>query len=323
MNLTNSIIDYRDHLKRRNYSPNTIVNYIGSIKEFALWAEKPIEAVAYQDMLAYIDHMLGARMSPLTINNNLFRIRSFYNYLHHERELQKENPVKRGIALRLPKPLPLYVRDGDVEKFFRVVTKFRDKAMFKIMLRCGLRVQEVADLTTDAIDMRQRQLIVHCGKGGKGRVVYLSDDAKDALSRYLRRRSRSRVQKVFLAEKGARKGKPLTVRGIKHRMEYYAKKAGVKISSHRLRHTMATQMANADTNLMTLQSLLGHSRITTTERYSKVHSAKRKRDYFRAMEKITARCTDGTSDGAELERFFTRERRLQVSKNFGMARTDA
>ena len=316
MNLTDSIIDYRRHLERRNFSPNTTTNYLSSIKQFVLWIDMPVETAGHPDISAYIDHMLNEGMSPQTINSNLFRIRGFYGYLHYDKGLQIDNPVRKGIGLRLPKPLPLYLRDEDVDKFFSVIKKPRDRAMFRIMLRCGLRVQETADLTMDAIDMKTQHLIVYYGKGGKGRLVYLSNDAKEALSRYLRRRSGSRAKKIFLVEKGTYKGRPLSVRGIRKRMEYYAKKSGVKISCHRLRHTMATQLVNVDTNLVTIQSLLGHSNITTTERYSKIHSTKRKRDYFRAMEEITKKRTEEPADSTAPKRFFTTHRRLEVSKNF-------
>ncbi len=322
MNLTNSIIDYKCHLRRRNYSPNTIDNYLYSIKQFVLWLRIPIEAVTHQHISAYTDYLLSRHRSPQTINSSLFRIRGLYDYLRYDRGLQIENPVRRGMGLRLPKPLPLFLRDEDVDRFFSVITKTRDHAMFRIMLRCGLRVQEVADLTKDAIDTQRRHLIVRLGKGSKDRVTYLSADAHEALQRYLERRTSSRVKKVFLVEKGTHKGKPLSVRGIKKRMEYYAKKSGVKISCHRLRHTMATQMLNADTDLVVIQSLLGHSKITTTERYSKVHNPKTKRDYFRAMSEITNGPPEGQGDRTEDKRFFTRYRRLQVSENFKPPKTN-
>jgi len=322
MNLTNSIIDYRRHLKRRNYSPNTVANYLYSIKQFVIWLQIPIEKVAHQDMPAYIDYMLSRYRSPQTINSSLFRIRGFYDYLHYDKGLKIKNPVRKGMCLRLPKPLPLHLRDEDVDRFFSAITKDRDLAMFTIMLRCGLRVQEVADLTKDAIDMQTRRLVVHSGKGSKGRVTYLSDDANEALQRYLQQRSSSRIKKVFLVEKGTHKGKPISVRGIKKRIEYYAKKSGVKISCHRLRHTMATQLLNADTDLVVIQSLLGHSNITTTEKYGRIHNAKTKRDYFRAMSEITNRSPQTQEDRAEDQRFFTRKRRLQVSRNFEAPEVD-
>ena len=84
-------------------------------------------------------------------------------------------------------------------------------------------------------------------------------------------------------------GKPISVRGIQKRLEYYARKVGLKISCHDLRHTMATQMLNADADLVTIQDLLGHTRIKTTQRYCRVSNLKVERDYFKAMEIIMQR----------------------------------
>jgi site-specific recombinase XerD len=97
------------------------------------------------------------------------------------------------------------------------------------------------------------------------------------------------TKKLFLVEKGTYRGKPISVRGIQKRMEYYAKKAGLKISCHQLRHTMATQLLNADADLVTIQDLLGHTRIKTTQRYCKISNLKVQRDYFNAMEVVIKR----------------------------------
>ena len=158
--------------------------------------------------------------------------------------------------------------------------------MIMLMLRCGLRVSEVADLTIDAIDLRRRQLFVYNGKGSKDRVVYISNDAFASIFEYLRVRPRTRTKKVFLVEKGDHKGKPLSVRGIQKRIEHYARKSGVKVSCHHFRHTMATQLLNADADLVTIQDLLGHTRIKTTQRYCRVSNLKVQRDYTKAMENI-------------------------------------
>ena len=127
------------------------------------------------------------------------------------------------------------------------------------------------------------------GKGGKDRMVYMSDDALDALAQYLRVRPSSRAKKVFLVEKGTYRAKPITVRGIQKRIEYYARKAKLKVCCHQLRHTMATQLLNAGADLVTIQDLLGHSRIKTTQRYCKVSNLKVQRDYYQAMEKVVER----------------------------------
>ena len=323
MNMTNAIIEYRRHLKRRSFSSHTLINYMSSIKLFVLWLKIPVQAVTYHHIGAYIDHLLDKRMHPQSINSNLYRIRGFYDFLHYEKGLPIKNPVKERCGLRLPKPLPKYLRDSDIEKLFSVIKKKRDLAMFKIMLRCGLRLEETANLTKDALDLQRQQLIVYNGKGKKDRVVYISNDAKAALMQYLKQRSSSRIKKIFLVEKGTYKGKPISVHGIKKRMQYYAHKSGVRASCHHLRHTMATQMLNADGDLVTIQTLLGHSRITTTERYSKVHSAKARRDYFKAMCLITDKSQHESESKGGYRNFFTRERRQQVSKNFGMADIEA
>jgi site-specific recombinase XerD len=291
MDLTNAIVNYRRYLKRRNYSIHTVKNYLHTLRQFILWLDVPIEAVTYQKLTAYIDYLLDRRLQPKTINCHLNSIRRFYSYLHHEEQIELQNPVKRGCKLRLSRPLPRHLRDQDVLHFFGVIKSCRDRAMFMLMLRCGLRVEEVANLSLAAVDWRRSRLYVYGGKGQKDRMVYISRDTHDALVAYVRQRLSLRVKKIFLVEKGTHKGKPLSVRGIQKRMEYYAKKAGLAISCHQLRHTMATQLLNADAALVSIQDLLGHSRIKTTQRYSKVSNLKVERDYFKAMEEVMKRTT--------------------------------
>jgi len=90
-------------------------------------------------------------------------------------------------------------------------------------------------------------------------------------------------------EKGPYKGKPISVRGIQKRIEYYAKKTGLTVSCHHLRHTMPTRLLNAEAEVVTIQDLLGHNWITTTERYCSVSNVKVMRDYFRAMDVVLQR----------------------------------
>ncbi len=262
-------------------------NYLNTLKHFVLWVNVPVEEVVNKHILYYIDFLLRKRLKPKTINCHLVSIRGFYEYLHNEEEIRIPNPVKRGYVLKQSKPLPRHLRDEEVEKLFAVIINPRDRAMFKVMLRCGLRVEEIANLSLGAIHLKRRVILVKDGKGSKDRVVYLSDDAYRALVKYLRLRPSSRAKKIFLVEKGTFKGKPISVRGIQKRMEYYAHKAGVKSSCHRLRHTMATQLLNADMDLVCIQDLLGHERITTTEKYIKVSNLKVMRDYFKAIDVVT------------------------------------
>jgi site-specific recombinase XerD len=259
---------------------------MNTLRHFVLWLDVPIEEVNNKKILYYIDYLLDRALQPKTINCHLDSIRGFYNYLCDEEGLSIPHPVKRGYALRQSRPLPRHLRDEEVVRFFQEISKPRDRAIFMLMLRCGLRVEEVAHLTLKAVDLKGRRIYVYSGKGGKDRVVYISNDAYRALMLYLQVRPSGRAKRIFLVEKGSFKGKPISVRGIQKRMEYYARKAALKISCHHLRHTMATQMLNADANLVTIQDLLGHSRIKTTQRYCRISNLKVQRDYFKAMELI-------------------------------------
>lgn len=289
MAITDAVVQYRRFLKRRNCSTNTVKNYMHTLRQFILWVDVPIEHVRGKKILGYIDHLRARRLKPKTINCHLDSIRGFYNYLIDEEDLRIDNPVKRNYNLRLPRPLPRYLRDEEVPRLFTHIKNNRDRAIFMLMLRCGLRLEEVANLTLRAINLRRAQLFIYDGKGGKDRVVYLSSDAFEALSRYLKKRPSSRVRKVFLVEKGAYKDKPLSMRGIQKRMEHYSRKAGLKVSCHQLRHTMATQLLNADADLVIIQDLLGHNQIRTTQRYCKVSNLKVQRDYHKAIGKVMSR----------------------------------
>lgn len=262
---------------------------MSTLKCFVLWLDVSVEEVTNKKIQEYIDVLLGQGLQPKTINCHLDSIRGFYEYLRDEEDIPIPNPVKRGYALRLPRPLPRYLRDEEVGRLFEVIKKPRDRAIFMLMLRCGLRVEEVANLTIGAMDLKRRKIIVAQGKGGKGRVVYISNDALDALVQYLRVRLSIRTKNLFLVEKGTYSGKAISVRGIQKRIEYYARKARLKACCHQLRHTMATQLLNADADLVTIQDLLGHTRIKTTQRYCKVSNLKVQRDYFKAMEEVMQR----------------------------------
>jgi site-specific recombinase XerD len=286
-------IRYRRSLRRRNFSAHTIKNYMHRIHMFTLWLPVPLDHVTRREIGSYVDHLLQKKLSPKTITCHLQTIRLFYEYLIDEEGMACENPVRK-ISIRLPKPLPRHLKDGEVEKFLSVIKDPRDRAMFLLMLRSGLRVEEVARLRVDAVEYRKRQVFVACGKGAKDRVVYVSDDARLALEAYLQKRS-SKKKEMFLVQKGPLTGAPISVRGIQKRIEHYARKSGLRVSCHRLRHTFATDLLNADADLTTIQDLLGHERITTTQRYCHVANLKVQRDYYKAMEKVLQR-TQGKDD---------------------------
>src|SRR5512136_2325886 len=284
---TTELIRYRRALKRKNYSAHTVKSYINILDQFIRWLTVPLPEVTRKEIGVYVDHLLRKRQTPKTITCHLQTIRLFFDYLINEEGRSMVNPVTR-ISLRLPKPLPRHLKDDQVRRLFAVIRDPRDRAMFMLMLRCGLRVQEVAELTVDAVEYGRRQIFVFHGKGAKDRVVYMSEDAHSALLAYLEKRS-SKAKGLFLAQKGPMRGTPLSVRGIQKRIEYYARKSDLNVSCHRLRHTMATQLLNADADLVTIQDLLGHGQITTTQRYCRVANLKVQRDYYKAIEVVLQR----------------------------------
>ncbi len=174
MSVTNSIVNYRRFLKRRNFCTHTVKSYLSTLRHFVLWGDVPIEEVTSSKILVYIDDLLKKRLSPKTINCHLGSIRAFYQWLDGEEGIEIPNPVKRGYLMRLPRPLPRHLKDDEVERFLGVIKSPRDRVIFMLMLRCGLRV---ADLTLGDLDLRRARVLIQSGKGAKGRVVYLSNDA--------------------------------------------------------------------------------------------------------------------------------------------------
>jgi site-specific recombinase XerD len=279
---TTELIRYRRALKRKNYSVHTLKSYMSILDHFMRRLTVPLLEVTRKEIGLYVDDLIRERRRPKTITCHLQTIRLFFDYLINEEGRSMLNPITR-ISLRLPQPLPRHLKDDQVRRLFAVIKDLRDRAMFMLMLRCGLRVQEVAQLTVDALEYQRRQIFVFKGKGGRDRVVYMSEDARSALLAYLEKRS-SKAKGLFLVQKGPMRGTPLSVRGIQKRIEYYARKTDLNVSCHRLRHTMATQLLNADADLATIQDLLGHGQITTTQRYCRVANLKVQRDYYKAMQ---------------------------------------
>ena len=289
MGTTDLISNYIRFLKRLNYSAHTVKYYSSVLKNFSTWLDVPIAGVTNGKILEYVDYLLERKLKPKSINCHLATIRGFYDYLHHEEGIEIANPVKHGYSLRVPRPLPRPLNDHEIKTLFDAIRSLRDQAMFRIMLRCGLRVKEAANLTVNVIDFERKEIAVRNGKWGRDRIVFMSSDASQALKAYLNSRPAFGSKRVFLVEKGLFKNKPLSVRGIQKRIEYYARKTSIAVSCHRLRHTMATQLLNADARPVTIQELLGHDCIRSIEGYCKVSSVKVKRDYFKAMEIILSK----------------------------------
>jgi integrase len=178
--------------------------------------------------------------------------------------------------------------ETDLIRLFKVIDSWRDRTVFLLMLRCGLRVGEVSALTWSAIDFHARSIRIDNSKGQVDRVVYYSPDVEQALSLW-RRLQLSAATYVFLSP--LKPGTALSVRTIQRVMARYLRQAGItkSYSPHALRHTFATQLLNAGAPLEVVKELMGHRSISMTLRYTQLYEATKRRQYEQAMERIETR----------------------------------
>ena len=166
-------------------------------------------------------------------------------------------PIKPSHYVRQGRPLPKKLTTAEVKRLFAAITNEVDKMLFLLMLRCGLRVAEVAALRLSDIDWTERALIVRQGKGRKDRRVYLSNDILSSLEQLLNLRPRA-VPEDALFWNQKRIYQSLSIKAIQKKMERYAKSAGIKVSCHSLRHTFASNLLEEGAEVVYIKEFLGH-----------------------------------------------------------------
>ena len=280
------VISFRRYLKRRDYTPNTIRCYLNDLAHFLQLVAKPVGQVTAEDVDRYIEAQQERGLAATTINRRLSAVRQLYTYLRQREALELVVPVRPYHTLKEPQPLPRFLKADEVERLFAVIQGRRDRAVFTLMLRCGLRVEEVARLEMDDLDLLGQRLTIRDPKNRRDRVVYLALDALQIIKAYLAERGKVECAQVFLVPRGRGKGQGISVRGIQKRFEHYATQAQVQASCHSLRHTFATQLLEHGAEITTVQALLGHSQVVTTQRYTQVSNPKVRDDYFRGMAKV-------------------------------------
>jgi site-specific recombinase XerD len=181
MTTDDAIADFCAYLQRRNYSPHTVDNYGRDLRLFFTYVAKEPCTVSGRDVTAFIAHQRTAQRTATTINRRLNALQHFFAYLATERQTLGSNPVKPSHFLRRGRPLPKGLSPEQVRRLFAQITHPLDQALYLLMLRCGLRVSEVARLTPAALDWEQQSLRIMQGKGRKDRIVYVAPDVLAAL----------------------------------------------------------------------------------------------------------------------------------------------
>jgi site-specific recombinase XerD len=289
----------------RNRSERTVRNYGFYLGRFEKWAAEKYPAAAkspaaitmdvVNDYRLWLNRFKDAHNQPLkknTQNYHLIAVRSFLKYLAKqdvtslaaekiELARQPERSVEflneAELARLLAAPLRPLVSDSNGTHGAVPLLQLRDKAILELLFSTGLRVSELAGLKRDSLSLTQDEFTVR-GKGDKPRVVFLSDAAKAALKAYLGRRL---DMEPFLfvaldkAEKGRAEVTGLTPRSIQRLIQHYARAAGItkRITPHTMRHTYATDLLRNGADIRSVQTMLGHASITTTQIYTHVTDA--------------------------------------------------
>jgi len=284
------VLQFQKWLRRKHPNTSTPIHYPSDLTLFFNWVDKLPAEITVQDIDAYIEHCQEAGHSIATQNRRLAAIRSFYEYLAVQSDAAPTNPVlpKRHFipqGLRLPRD----IQDSDLQKLFAAIHRPRDRAMFLIMLRCGLRVGEIRDLSLPDLYLEPARgslpRLWVSGKGGSHRVVYLSGQALAALKAWLNERPISEDPAVFLNKFGKR----FSITGIQDNLARCCRKAGLWITCHQFRHTFGRQMVEAKVPVTTIQRLLGHIRLRTTETYLHISDCQVQEDFEAAIQVIAKR----------------------------------
>lgn len=270
----------------KNYSSHTILNYKLDLEDFNKFlAGTELEKVDYLSLRKYLAVLKEKSLGPRTINRRLSALRSFFRFLARDGYL-KTNPILMLSSPKLDKHLPAFMTEDEVIKLIssalpkdeKDLMSLRDRAILETFYSTGMRISELVGLNVPDLDLIGGIAKV-MGKGKKERVVPVGDIASAAIRKYLDKR-KSTQEAIFLNKNGRR----ITTRGVRGIVLKYIKKAGIKqgVSPHTLRHSFATHLLNRGADLRTVQELLGHANLSTTQIYTHLTTDKLKSVYDKA-----------------------------------------
>jgi site-specific recombinase XerD len=273
-------------LYRKNCRPNTLELNHTAIKLFLMFIRDQHglthpDQVTRRAIEAFVEHEQDRGLKPVSVNGRLITIYAFLGFLV-ESGVVHPDVMRKKIRVKIPEALPRAIEPEDIKALLTVVDNIRDRAMFLMLLRTGMRIGELLDIRIPDINLREKKVIIYeAQKTRIGRVVYFSDDAKEALCSWLKARDLKR-EFVFYAQGRNHLG----YAGARRRFEKYIEAADLSTKGytiHCLRHTFASELLNAGMRLECLQHLLGHTSLEVTRRYARLTDKTREEEYFRAM----------------------------------------
>lgn len=267
----------------KNYSPHTILNYQLDLADFkAFLKEQTIESVDYLALRKYLAVLKEKSLGARSVARHLSTLRSFFKFLTREGYL-KTNPILSLLSPKLDKHLPSFLTEEEVLRLIESSLPknemgLRDKAILETIYSTGIRVSELVGLNLEDVDFIGC-IIKVMGKGKKERIVPIGDKAIGAIRDYLDSREKYSLA-VFLNKRGGR----ITDRGVRNIVKKYIAIAGIKkgVSPHTLRHSFATHLLNRGADLRSVQELLGHANLSTTQIYTHLTTEKLKGVYNKA-----------------------------------------
>jgi len=290
-------LDYLASKYRRNCKAGTLASS-GTAVRFFLTSLKSsgkdrLENISRHDIEGFVEHEQDRGLQIRGVRTRLVAVYSFIRHLVDSEVLAPELLMKK-IKLKLPDSLPRAIDSDDVKLLFSVIKQPRDKALFLLLLRTGMRIGELLDLHVSDIDMQEQKILIYTGeKNSRGRVVYFSDDAKAALSEWLKKHNPAKESLFYSAQNPF-----LTYAAVRNRFNKYLDKTELAhkgYTIHQLRHTFATELLNAGMRIECLQVLLGHVNLEMTRRYARLKDKSREAEYFRAMSIIEKEISDGNN----------------------------
>lgn len=267
----------------KGYSRHTIINYSKDLSEFkAFLGDRELESADYLALRKFLSVLRERNLKSRSVSRKLSCLRSFFRFLNRE-GLLKSDPAKAVSNPKLEKHLPKFLTEEEITRLIESpdlakLSGLRDRAILETFYSTGMRVSELVGLNLEDIDFFSGVVKIR-GKGKKERMAPIGEKALGVLRDYAQKR-KNNLQAVFLNKNGGR----LTDRGVRLILDKYIHRTAMRedISPHSLRHSFATHLLNRGADLRSVQELLGHANLSTTQIYTHVTMDKLKGVYDKA-----------------------------------------